>query len=206
MRIPPLIEVVVVQVHAAGVGHLAVYDHNFAVILAIDAHQERAEAIVDMRIGQHFHAGLGHFTEIGTGNVPAYHVVVQEADLNPFLYLLQQGVPHFHAGFVVAKTEILNVNELLRLTDILQKKFPLAEAGSDDFHGIALVHAVAVPAGAEELCQGTKPCIYLFRRAFREQPAPQFLRHLPEQVEGTAVQALTHYIPPVVDSEQAIGN
>ena len=38
VRISPLVEIVVVQVHAAHIGHLSVYHQDFPVILAVDAH------------------------------------------------------------------------------------------------------------------------------------------------------------------------
>ena len=89
---------------------------------------------------------LPHIPEIGARDEPAYHVVVQETDLYALGHFLVQKVPHFPAGLVVPETEILQMDEAFGLPDIFQQQFPFAEAGSNDFEGVARIDFIPFPA------------------------------------------------------------
>ena len=143
MRIPPLEEVIVIEVHAAGVGHLPVNHHNLAVLLVEDAVEPLVQAVLDMGKGDNLCAGLDERfpVSVGNGHHPA-PVIVEEANLHAFPCLLDEKVAHFPSGLVIAKTEVLNVNEGFCLPDILQKKFPLATATCNDFEGVTLVDII----------------------------------------------------------------
>jgi hypothetical protein len=202
--VTPFLEIMVVDIHPAGVADLSVdYDH-LPVVAVIDLVHE----IEDMHpwVGEldDLHTGLLHIRIVSRADRKVCQVLVEEADLYPFPCLLHEQVLDLPAALVVPEMEIFDVDGFRSFKYILAEQLELPLSAGDDL----------------EIVPGTDGRVILPRHQPRERAEvlPDVLFYgMPEQ-EGVQsrcglflenclvplVSPVEYPVMPVVDTEHEI--
>ena len=197
--VPPLVAVIVVDVHAAGIGHLPVHNHYLPVIAAVQPEPVVQEAVPGVGETLDRNARVLHFPVIGPGNMAVGKAFMDVADRDAFPRPGNEKVPDFPASFVVPKAEIFNVDVLLGSQDIPLEQLPLAFPRGDDFQGIARSKLVAGISAQQKLRQRPIGLLHLLHGTVRKDLGGQLRWNLfPETLDDLPVQALHDAETPIM--------
>ena len=128
MGIMPNIKVIVTDVHPAGIGYAAVYDNYLTVLLTVEPHDEKRQALTNGCVADNLNSGFLHGLPEFAWNTPCHKTVKEETDLYSLTGFLYEKVPDLPSRGVISKAEILQMNGMTGIPYILHQKFFLVRA------------------------------------------------------------------------------
>ena len=124
MRIPPLQEIVVADVHSSGIADLAVDDGDFAVVAIIELCAESEQIESRPREFHDLDASLLHFVIVERAYVDIGDIFMYEPDLYAFSRLFHQQFLDFPASAVPPEIEIFHMDVFPGIFEIPHQSGP----------------------------------------------------------------------------------
>ena len=123
------------DVHDAHIAHVAVNDHNLAVIAPIDTKCELHERQFEVRMN--LDARSTHFLQYARTEIERTHLIIEHPHLYPLARLVHEHLDQLGACLVVLKDEILNMDVVTSGTDVTLQSLKLIVTRREDFNVIA---------------------------------------------------------------------
>ena len=206
MGVPPPDEIVIADVHSAGISDFSVYHHYLPVVAVVELRDEIYER--PSRLGElhHFHPGILHFVVVPRTDCNVGDVFMYEPHLHSFPGFLHQHFLDLLAALVLTEIEIFHVDIFLCIPQVLYEQVELPSSGRDDFETVTVRHASGGLCG-QKLCESL---VFAFYEIVRSMPEQQFM-HLctgprPEHLNEFPVLLLEEPRLPEVDSHHKIEN
>ena len=123
--VAPFYEIIIADIHPAGVSDFAVDDHYLPVIAIVKLRDQVYER--PSRLGEflHHHASFFHLVVVTWEDVDVSDILMYESDFHAFTCLFHQHFLNLLCTLVMAEIEILHVDILLRILQVFHEKFEL---------------------------------------------------------------------------------
>ena len=152
MGVAPLVEIVVVDVHATRIGHLAVDDDGLAVVAVVEVCEVADGAFREWREIVHLHTVAAHALVIDIRDRDIGNVLIDEAYLHALPSLLFEQLLDGTGTLVDTKVEVFDMDIVLGIANVVhQHRLLLAPLG-DDVDVVAARQGVG--AERQQPCQG----------------------------------------------------
>ncbi len=110
MRVAPFLEIVIVDVHSAGVAYPPIDDHYLAVIPEVKPRGHIERMLPWIREFDYFHPRLTHILIVFRADWQVSYILMDESHLHPLPCLGHEQLLYAFAAVVVPEMEIFHVD------------------------------------------------------------------------------------------------